>query len=165
MNKLHVQELSKEAFAVYGTYASLIAPEGEKLGPAPVEFFRDMIPVSLGCGTPCVSVTRVSPRPKIAEKFEYHTATAEAFMPLDGDVLVHLAPAGKRENVPYGKIEAFRIPRGTMVAIRAGVWHAAPFASGDQPVCVEVILPERTYANDCTVVLFPEEEKLELRED
>ena len=46
--------------------------------------------------------------------------------------------------------------------MHAGVWHAAPFACADMPVHILVFLPERTYANDCSVVLFPEEEKLEL---
>ena len=85
-----------------------------------------------------------------------------AFMPIDGDVIIHIAPAGKAAAVPYDKIEAFSVPKGTMVMMHAGVWHAAPFACADTPVHILVFLPERTYANDCSVVLFPEEEKLEL---
>ena len=146
MRKLNAKPLTADAFRKYGTYSRMINPDGERLGPPPVEFYRDLVHVNLGSGIPCASVTRVSPRPMIAEKFEYHTATAEAFMPIDGDVIIHIAPAGKAAAVPYDKI----------------VWHAAPFACADTPVHILVFLPERTYANDCSVVLFPEEEKLEL---
>ena len=109
MRKLNAKPLTADAFRKYGTYSRMINPDGERLGPPPVEFYRDLVHVNLGSGIPCASVTRVSPRPMIAEKFEYHTATAE-----------------------------------------------------DTPVHILVFLPERTYANDCSVVLFPEEEKLEL---
>lgn len=163
MRKLNAKPLTADAFRKYGTYSRMINPDGERLGPPPVEFYRDLVHVNLGSGIPCASVTRVSPRPMIAEKFEYHTATAEAFMPIDGDVIIHIAPAGKAAAVPYDKIEAFSVPKGTMVMMHAGVWHAAPFACADTPVHILVFLPERTYANDCSVVLFPEEEKLELR--
>ena len=146
MRKLNAKPLTADAFRKYGTYSRMINPDGERLGPPPVEFYRDLVHVNLGSGIPCASVTRVSPRPMIAEKFEYHTATAEAFMPIDGDVIIHIAPAGKAAAVPYDKIEAFSVPKGTMVMMHAGVWHAAPFACAD----------------DCSVVLFPEEEKLEL---
>lgn len=162
MRKIKAQSLSTEAYQKYGSFHKMLEPQAEKLGPAPTEFFRDMIHIDLGQGIPCASVTRVSPRPMIAEKFEYHTATAEAFMPIDGDVIVHIAPASKPSIIPYEKIEAFYVPKGTMMTMHAGVWHAAPFASGNGPVHILVLLPERTYANDCTAVLFPEEEKVEI---
>ena len=107
MRKLNAKPLTADAFRKYGTYSRMINPDGERLGPPPVEFYRDLVHVNLGSGIPCASVTRVSPRPMIAEKFEYHTATAEAFMPIDGDVIIHIAPAGKAAAVPYDKIEAF----------------------------------------------------------
>lgn len=162
MRKIKAKALTVDAYQKYGSFCGMIAPQAEKLGPPPTEFFRDMVHVDLGNGIPCASVTRVSPRPMIAEKFEYHTATAEAFMPIDGDVIVHIAPASKPTVVPYDRVEAFYVPKGTMVTMHAGVWHAAPFASGNEPVHVLVLLPERTYANDCAVVLFPEEEKIEI---
>ena len=112
MRKLNAKPLTADAFRKYGTYSRMINPDGERLGPPPVEFYRDLVHVNLGSGIPCASVTRVSPRPMIAEKFEYHTATAEAFMPIDGDVIIHIAPAGKAAAVPYDKIEAFSVPKG-----------------------------------------------------
>ena len=163
MREMKPQELTVEGFQKYGSFCSMTAPDGQKLGPAPVEFFRDMIHVPLGTnGAPTCSVTQISPRPMIAEKFEYHSCTGEGFMPIDQDVIIHIAPAGKKDIIPYDKIEVFRVPKGTMVTMYPGVWHAAPFTAGNEVAHVLVILPERTYANDCEVVLFPDEEKIQL---
>lgn len=163
MRALTVQPLSREAFAKFGTYADLLRPTGEKLAPGVVEFYRDLLPLPLSAA-PSASVTKIGPRPMTVEKWEYHTATGEAFMPLDGDVVACFAPAGRESEPSPGRAEAFLIPRGTMVAIRAGVWHQAPYAVGGQTVHNLVLLPERTYANDCVVVPAQEDARLTIEE-
>lgn len=162
MKKLRIQKIEKETFEKYGNFQSLTNLSQERLGPPPVEFFRDILQAELNYRNPSFSVTRVSPREMTAEKFEYHNFTGEAFMPLDGDVVIHVAPAGKKGAVPYDKIEAFLIPQHTLIVIKPGVWHAAPFAKENHTVHTLVVLPERTYANDCEVVLFSKEEKISL---
>lgn len=164
MKELRIQKLKHEVFEKYGSYHAMTDMDSERLGPPPVEFYRDILQLELNHQNPSFSVTRLSSRHMLAEKFEYHSATGEAFMPLDGDVVIHVAPAGKNDVVPYEKIEAFWVPQNTMVIIRPGVWHAAPFASEKSIVHVLVVLPERTYVNDCSVVLFSEEEKIFLTE-
>ena len=141
MRKLNAKPLTADAFRKYGTYSRMINPDGERLGPPPVEFYRDLVHVNLGSGIPCASVTRVSPRPMIAEKFEYHTATAEAFMPIDGDVIIHIAPAGKAAAVPYDKIEAFSVPKGNNGDDARRCLACSPFACADTPVHILVFLP------------------------
>lgn len=163
MRKIRVKELEEKSFKKYGSFANVINPDTPKLGPPPVEFYRDISQVTIGQSTiPSFSITRVSPRPLVIEKFEYHNITGEALLPLDGDVWVHLAPAGRCNEIPYDRIEVFRIPKGTLVTLRPGVWHQAPFSCGDDVVNVLVVLPERTYANDCSVVIFPEENKMQI---
>ena len=83
-------------------------------------------------------------------------------MPLNDDALVHVAPAGSHDVVPYDEFEVYRIPMGTIVAIRPGVWHHAPFCMGNTPLNSLVVLPERCYATDCVVVTFPEEELVQI---
>jgi len=51
MRKVGIRRLTKEAFARYGTFASILEPQGDKLGEPPVEFYRDMVQQSLGCAT------------------------------------------------------------------------------------------------------------------
>jgi len=163
MNKICVKELDEKSFRNYGSYANVINPDTPKLGPPPVEFHRDIGQITLGQSTiPSFSVTRITPRPLVIEKFEYHNFSGEAFLPLDGDVLVHLAPAGRCSDIPYDEIEVFRIPKGTLVTLRPGVWHQAPFCYGRDVVNVLVVLPERAYQNDCAVITFPEENIIQI---
>ena len=54
-------------------------------------------------------------------------------------------------------MQVFRVPMGTMVVLRPGVWHHAPFTVDDDPANVLIVLPERTYANDCLVVELGED--------
>jgi len=160
-----IQALSVEGFKKYGSYSNMINPTSEKLSPGLVEFYRDMEQVALPAGTaPSFSVTRSQKRPLIIEKFEYHSHTGEGIMPLDGDILIHVAPAGRSTNVPYDKIEVFLIPKGTFVTIRPGVWHQAPFAYHCDMVNTLIVLPERTYENDCKVIQFSDENKIEIIE-
>lgn len=165
MEQLKIQELSIEGFKKYGSYSNMINPSSEKLNSGLVEFHRDMEQVALAAGTiPSFSVTRSQKRPLVIEKFEYHNHTGEGILPLDGDVLIHVAPAGRSTDVPYDKIEVFRIPKGTFVTIRPGVWHQAPFAYQCDVANTLIVLPERTYENDCKVVLFSDGSKIKIIE-
>ena len=47
-----------------------------------------------------------------------------------------------------------------MVVIRRGVWHHAPFSANDTPVNTMIVLPERTYNNDCIVVEFNGDDRI-----
>ncbi|MCD6289797.1 MAG: ureidoglycolate lyase [Anaerolineae bacterium] len=164
MRTVEVSELSVEAFLPFGFYADMLNPQHEKIGAPPIEFFRDMVQQDLG-GAPVVSFSncRVEPRALVIDTLEYHTATGEGILPLDGDVLLQVGPATPpEENVPLDRIKVFRIPKGTMVVLRPGVWHHAPFAVGDTPVNVLIVLPERTYANDCDVVELVEEDRIRI---
>ena len=151
MKKIKVQELSPEAFAPYGSYVNLLKPEGEVFGALPIAFYRDMLPAQMGVDVSIsFSVCAVSPRERVVDIIEYHSKTCEGNLPLDMDVLVHVGPATANGVLP-DRIEVFRIPKGTLFVLRPGVWHHAPFATGDGVSNNLVVLPERTYANDCIV--------------
>jgi ureidoglycolate lyase len=157
MKVVQVEDLTLEAFAPFGSFAHLINPSSSgpsltKLGAPPIEFFRDVLPLELGGKAPVFSVCRVEPRALLIDVLEYHSHTGEGILPLDGDVLVQVAPATPpRDSVPLEAVRVFRVPHGTMLSIRPGVWHHAPF-SLEGAVNVLIVLPERTYANDCVVV-------------
>ncbi|MFC1734695.1 ureidoglycolate lyase [Candidatus Hydrogenedentota bacterium] len=166
MRTIRVRELDVEEFMPYGRYAALIGPKGEKLGSPPIEFFRDMLQQDLGgSGVPSFSTCRVEKRDMVIDVAEYHTLTSEGILPLDNDVLIHVAPATALEDgVPLGKVAVYLVPKGTMVVLRPGVWHHAPFTIGDGPANVLIVLPERTYANDCEVVELAEDEQIRIEE-
>lgn len=163
MKKVNVKELTLDSFNMYGSFAKMINPQGPHLGSEPVEFYRDMAFLGLGqTSTAAFSITRVLKRPNIIDVIEHHKGTGEGIMPIDGDVLMHVALATPNGEYPVDKIEVFRVPKGTVVTLRPGVWHCAPFAEGCESVNILVVLPERIYANDCIVYEIPEEDRLEI---
>ena len=76
-------------------------------------------------------------------------------------MLIHVAPATPNGIVPLEKFRVFRVPRGTLVVLRPGVWHHAPF-SPSGVANVLIVLPERTYSNDCTVVELAVEDQIRI---
>lgn len=164
MRTVKVQELTPQAFLPFGFYGPLCDPSSEKIGAPPIEFFRDIVQQDLG-GASIVSFStcRVEGRDPVINVSEYHTRTGEGILPLDNDILIHVAPATPpAAGVPLDKICVFRVPRGTMVVLRPGVWHHAPFALNDRPANVLIVLPERTYANDCVVVGLKEADQIRI---
>ena len=153
MKTIKPKELSAEEFLPYGFYANLIDAEGDKLGAPPIEFYRDMVQQNQ-CGDSSMSFSslHVEKRDTVIDVLEYHTATSEGILPLDNDVIIYAAGATAPDgNIPLNKIEAFRLPKGTMAVLRPGVWHHAPFTVNDKPANILIVLPERAYANDCEV--------------
>lgn len=144
--------LDTQQFWPYGYYADLLNPSGIRIGEAPIQFYRDMLQLSSADkGNISFSVCKVDPRPPLIQINEFHSYTGEGILPLDHDVVIHVAAASP-EPPGLEDFRAFRVPKGTMVVLRPGVWHHAPFATGEQAAHVLVVLPERTYANDCQSV-------------
>lgn len=163
MRKIECKRLNTLTFRKYGDYQSILHPEGEKIGDKPSEFFRDMAQIKLG-NTNILSVSslRIGMRPMIVDLLEYHNFCGEAIIPLDADIIVQLAPATSNGEIPYNKIEAFYVPKGTIVVLNPGVWHHSPFVCNNDEAHLLCMLPERTYENDAHVVQFPDSEKLEI---
>jgi ureidoglycolate lyase len=166
MRELRYQRLDPAAFARYGSYADMVEPDSggrgtPRLGAPPIEFFRDLVQSGIG-GDTTVSfgVCRVMRRPPVIDASEYHDGSCEAIMPIDGDVLVHVAPAVPGDRFPAEQAEVFLVPKGTMVVLRPGVWHHGPFALRSERVSCLVALPERLYARDCHGVTVPEEDRI-----
>lgn len=163
MRKIRVKQLDRDSFDVYGSYRQLINPEAEKIGQEPIEFFRDMVQLNLGSvPAASISVCRVCKRPFVIDTVETHDGSSEGILPLDGDVIIHVAPATPPGQIPLDRFEAFRVPAGTFVALRPGVWHHAAYAAEREVVNVLIVLPERAYALDCAVSKLPEKDRIEI---
>ena len=163
MKTIKVQKLSRDAFHKFGDYAMLIDPLNEEAtGPKDAEcaFFRDMLPVDLGGAVPSFSTCRILPRKMVVTDAEYHDYTCEAAMPLDQDAVFWCAPATAGSDFPADKVEAFLIPKGTIIKLRPGVWHHAAFATEDRALNVMIVLPERAYLNDIWCVSVPADQQV-----
>ena len=162
MNQIKAKELTMEGFAAFGTFAKMLNPKPAYPNARPVSFVADMAQLNLGKATiASFSVCRVEKRPNIVDTVESHTSCGEGILPLDGDIIIHVGRPTPTSFIPFDSLEAFRVPQGTFVALRRGVWHFAPFAV-DGTVNTLIVLPERTYAEDCFVAPMPEDKKAEI---
>jgi len=82
-------------------------------------------------------------------------------MPLDDDMILHVSPACAG-TPPTEFAQAFIVPKFTLVKLNAAVWHLAPLPATKDQLTAMIILPECTYANDCTVVDLPEAQQFEI---
>ena len=81
-------------------------------------------------------------------------------LPLDDDLVLHVAPASK-EPVPE-LTEAFIVPKGTLIRINTGVWHKGMLPLHQQMAHILIVLPERIYMNDCTIITYAEEDQIKI---
>jgi ureidoglycolate lyase len=148
-------------FSRYGTTCSLLNPEGEKIADDSSIFYRDLVPLGYFVDA-AASVCQLVKRVMIVEGAEYHASCGEVIVPMDGDVILPLAPALPANRSPADRIEAFYVKKGTLVFLRQGVWHSAAFPVDSATVHLLIILPERTYAKDCHVTIFAEAERIKI---
>lgn len=157
MKTLQVKPLSLEAFQQYGTFASLTPPTSPALAQGDlISFWPDCGGVlDLGPAASnqlAIGVCQVKWRALQVDVSEFHTSTGEGNLPLDGDIYIHVAPPTADDTLPVDAIETFYVPKGTMIIMKPGVWHHAPFAmKPGEVVNTVILLPQRTYANDCVV--------------
>lgn len=154
-----VEELTPEGFSPFGTYHNLLDPKGVVIGEPPIQFFPDLLKPCMSKPILGISVCLVHQRPPIVDTTEFHTSTCEGILPLDADILIHVAPPTINGYVPWKMVRIFHIPKGTQVVLHTGVWHHAPILCNEEDVTarVQILLPIATYINDCGVVNLPPE--------
>lgn len=157
MKTLPIRELTPQAFQDYGTFGSLTPPTARPLvAGETISFWPDCGGVldlgPSGANRVSVGVCQVRWRPLQIDVAEFHTSTGEGILPLDGDIAIHVGPPTGADEAPVESFEVFLVPKGTMVVLKPGVWHHAPFAMQEgRTVNTVILLPQRTYANDCIV--------------
>lgn len=163
MKQIKIEKLTHEAFAPFGTFYDMTNPEGYALTGPLHSFYPDRIwdayPNHVGFSPIAVR----KPEKYIVDTVEYHTTTTEIIMPLDDDMILHVAPASAGTPVT-DLTHAFRVPAHTMVQLKAAIWHLCPLPAEKDVIHCVIVLPECTYANDCTVVSLTEDQKFEIVE-
>jgi ureidoglycolate lyase len=154
VKEITVKKLSPEGFAKYGTYANMINPVAPKIGAVQSQLGLSSM-VSFG-------VCRVVNRPFVMDVSEYHDSCCEVVMPLDGDIVMHVAPAVPEKEFPFEQAEVFLVPKGTLCCLRPGVWHHGPYAIRTEVVNCLIALPERAYVNDCKFYSFPPDRHMKI---
>ncbi len=164
MRDVEVKELTPESFSKYGMYSNLIDPDTVKIGEPPVEYYRDITSVNMKTQSSIsCSICRIEKRPEVIDTIEYHSYCEEGILPLDSDIYIHVSPATPKDDIPIDRIEVFRVPKGTLVTLRPGVWHYAPYVVDNKFANVLILLPERTYVNDCFEYKIPKELQMQIK--
>lgn len=162
MKTVKVEKLTRESFAPFGTFYTMSSPDGYALCGELHSFYPDRVTADSNHRIGFSPITVKKPERMIITQQEYHTTTWEMILPLDDDMILHVAPASAGKVVTE-LAKAFLVPKNTLVKINAAIWHLAPLPAYNDKLTAMIILPECTYANDCTVVDLAEDEQFEIR--
>lgn len=161
MLKVKVQPLTCEAFAPFGQFCNMAEPTGYALTGALHRFFPDRLTGHANCNLAFSPIVVKRPEKYVITQQEYHTTTWEMILPLNGDMILHCAPASA--GVPVNRLaKAFLVPKNTLVRINTAIWHLCPLPADTEELNAMIVLPECIYANDCTVVDLPEDQQFEI---
>lgn len=153
--KLKAKKLTEEAFAPYGTFVR--ASECFD-GSAPMAYLPDKLNISLRGSDANIGVCRIAPQAAVMDVMESHSATQEGWFIMTGDGVAAFGSACEDAN--KADYEAFEIPAGTAISLKAGVWHFAPFPVGNEVMYVYAVLPPNTPARDMQLCQL--EERIEI---
>lgn len=161
MHKIVAEKLTREAFAPYGSYYNMAQPDGYALLGKFDTFFPDRLTETFPTRIGFSSIQVKKPEKIIIDKIEYHTTTCEMMMPLNGDMVFHVAPASNRVPVPH-LTKAFIVPKGTLIKFNTAIWHLCPYPVDVPELTALIILPAGIYLNDCKVIELSPEEQFEI---
>ena len=161
MHQIKVQPLTNEAFAPFGQFYNYDKPQGYALCGELHQFFPDRLTADSVHRVGYSPILVKKPEKMVITQQEYHTTTWEMIMPLNDDMILHVAPASAGTPVTE-YAQAFLVPKHTLVKMNAAIWHLAPLPANEEQLAALIILPECTYANDCTVVDLTPEQQFEI---
>ena len=160
MKTVKVQPLTHEAFAPFGTYTSILNPEGDFLAGPHHKYYRDSSRYYCDSSLPIGLSPLVVDRQEMKlTALEYHNTTCEGIIPINDDAILHVTPAGGPDT---DKTKAFLVPKGTAVTLFPGVYHLCPLPANEEKLHALILLPERTYNNDFFMVDLEEADQFEI---
>lgn len=161
MFTIKAELINNENFAPFGHFYDMANPQGYALQGELHRFFPDRLTASAWKNLAFSPILVNKPEKYIITQQEYHTTTWEIIMPLNDDMIIHCAPASAGAIVNENA-KAFIVPKNTIVMINAAIWHLAPLPVNQEQLNAMIVLPECTYANDCTVVDLPTDQQFEI---
>lgn len=161
MKIIKAEPITHEAFAPFGQFYNMSKPEGYALCGELHAFYPDRLVADSTHRVGYSPIVVKRPEKMIITQQEYHTTTWEMILPITDDMILHVAPASAGKPVT-DLAKAFIVPKNTLVKMNAAIWHLAPLPASADSLTAMIILPECTYANDCTVVDLGADEQFEI---
>ena len=161
MKTIKAIPLSHEEFAPFGQFYTMEQPQGHALCGELHSFYPDRLVADSEHRVGYSPIVVKKPERMVITQQEYHTTTWEMILPMDDDMILHVAPASA--GTPVTELaKAFIVPKHTLVKMNAAIWHLAPLPASKEALTARIILPECTYANDCTVVDLTPDQQFEI---
>jgi len=161
MKQIKLENITKESFSSFGEYYTMDKPDGYALQGEIHSFYPDRITASQGQNVAYSPLVVRKPEKMIIKQLEYHTTTCEMILPLNDDMIIHVAQPSAGKPIPE-YTRAFIVPQNTLVKIKSCVWHLAPLPKNKDELYAMIILPECTYINDCKVIDLQDNEQFEI---
>lgn len=161
MRQVKVETITQESFAPFGQFYTMDKPQGYALCGELHKFFPDRLLADSNHRVGYSPILVSKPERMVITQQEYHTTTWEMILPMNDDMILHVAPASAGTPVTH-LVKAFLVPKHTLVRMNAGIWHLAPLPATAEELAAMIILPECTYANDCTVVDLISDQQFEI---
>ena len=93
MRTIQTEPLTHETFAPFGNFYVMTKPDGYSLNGEIHRFFPDRISESYGTRVGFSPILVKKPEQMKVTQVEYHTTTPEMILPLNDDMILHVAPA------------------------------------------------------------------------
>ena len=93
MRTVKVEALTHEAFAPFGQFYTMDAPQGYALCGEIHQFFPDRLVADCQHRVGYSPILVKKPEKMIITQQEYHTTTWEMILPMNDDMILHVAPA------------------------------------------------------------------------
>jgi ureidoglycolate hydrolase len=158
MTTLHVESLTPESFARYGNLVTRPERSADATGPG-WTWWAEIDELSGDGRAWAFGFLDLSPTPLRFDWAERHMNSTETVLATDGDLFLYVGPPDDLESPDrrplLDEFQVFRVPAGSGVTMKEGVWHGAPFAAGDRTTAL-VLLLEGTGRDDVTVARFPD---------
>ena len=161
MRTIQAEPITIEGFAPFGQFYSMTDPQDYALCGELHRFFPDRLTGDSEHRLGFSPILVKKPEKMVITAVEYHTTTWEMIMPLNDNMILHVAPPSAGTPVTH-LTKAFIVPKNTLVKMNAAIWHLAPLPAKADELAAMIVLPECTYANDCTVVDLKPEEQFEI---
>ncbi|MEA4845658.1 MAG: hypothetical protein VB106_00325 [Clostridiaceae bacterium] len=147
---LIVQELTKEAFAPYGTYFDIHEGYGEE----PVSFIPDRILHYIGApALDSLCSIRLRHRKIEIDVTEYHNECEEVFGGFNCDIVFHVGFLDDSGKPDLSSFSMFRLPAGTYVRVKRKILHHAGFVLKEADMADGlIILSPSAYTIDCHTI-------------
>ena len=106
MKKVKIEALTRDAFANFGEFYDIVNPDGHFLSGAIHKFYPDRMTTNCSERLAFSPLVIRKPDSMVITQQEYHAHAEELILPLDDDMIIHVAPASGGQLVT-DRVKAF----------------------------------------------------------